>query len=605
MWRLSYRFAVLFVILIFFLTGCGINKNQENGINDTTYKINRNVEFSYNLNNAPKFGLQAIYFINGKDGWAGGQGIILSTNDGGKNWTVEHTGSFNIIGFDFANSIYGWAISSDRSILKTTDGGKTWIELPKMNVNIENIKFVTVDRGYGTHEGKLYITNDGGQTWESINTKIKIDSYDFVDQYHGFASYNNSIYYTRDGGISWNFVYNPYLQGQWTVEIYALDVNNIWAVYRGKWTSAEEQPYLVLKTSDGGKNWTALAEEKNFSSFYGSHKTNNFLGSYLSSIDIVDKETAFAIGLNPKNDSDKFLISRTTDGGNTWSSYPVPQFDLESIIEGPIPMTFVDTYNGWIASTKNGNGLILNTLDGGQTWQQQYPIRKDNNQKNIEYVNPIIIDALKDIESNAIIKIYAPTVVPLPEDKKNMYVTAVPEMGKFNDSYNVDLIISDKTYDLKNTKIDSANIDANDILGDFGGFLFASDIDAENYVNAIRQNNGFIVDKQSQKLDYKDFIWGEVYQGKGKYSVQWREGRWTVEVNSPDKPQIDLAKQMVKYLQNYNLPVPLNKGLIVVNVSKNKTTTNIYWTKESSVYYINYNFKPVDALQMAVSMKEN
>ncbi len=178
-------------------------------------------------------------------------------------------------------------------------------------------------------------------------------------------------------------------------------------------------------------------------------------------------------------------------------------------------------------------------------------------------------------------------------------------MGKFNDSYNVDLIISDKPYDLKNTKIDLNTISTNDILGDFGGLLFGSDVDAENYVNAIRQNNGFIVDENSQRLNYKDFIWGQIYYGRGKYSVQWREGRWTVEVNSTDKPQIDLAKQMVKYLQNYNLPVPLNKGLIVVNVSKNKTATNIYWTKESSVYYINYNFKPVDALQMAVSMKEN
>lgn len=604
MWRITYKIMALFITLLFFLSGCGINKTQESGINNKVAKINKNVEYSYSLNSIPKFGLQAIYFINGKDGWAGGQGIILSTNDGGKNWSVEHTGSFNILAFDFVNSIYGWAIS-DKSILRTTNGGKTWTELPKLSANITNIKFVTVDKGYGLSGDKLYVTNDGGQTWESITTKIKIDSYDFVDQYHGFASYNNSIYYTKDGGISWNFLFNPYLQGEWNVEISAIDLNDIWAIYRGKSSSMNKQPYLILKTNDGGKTWSTLAEESYFGDLYGSHKSSNFLGSYLSTINIVDKDTAFAIGLNPANESDKMIISRTTDGGNTWSSYPIPQFDLESLIEGPISISFVDTYNGWIASTKNGNGIILNTLDGGQTWQQQYPIRKDNNQKNSEFINPVIIDALKDIAGNAIIKIYAPSVVPLPEDKKNLYITAAPKMGKFNDNYNVDLIITDKPLDVKSSKIESNKNDANNILGDFGGLLFSSDIDAENYISAIEQNNGFIVDDESQKLNYKDFIWGHVYYKKGKYSVQWKEGRWIVEVNSEEKPQLDLAKQMVKYLQNYNLPVPLYKGLIVVNISKNKTTTNIYWAKESSVYYINYNFKPIDALQMAVSMKEN
>ncbi|MDI3478658.1 MAG: hypothetical protein PWQ59_2183, partial [Thermoanaerobacterium sp.] len=182
---------------------------------------------------------------------------------------------------------------------------------------------------------------------------------------------------------------------------------------------------------------------------------------------------------------------------------------------------------------------------------------------------------------------------------------AVPEMSKFNDNYNVDLIMTDKPLDANSSEIEMYKDDSNNILGDFGGLLFSSDIDAENYISAIEQNNGFIVDDESQKLNYKDFIWGHVYYKKGKYSVQWKEGRWTVEVNSEEKPQLDIAKQMVKYLQNYNLPIPLYKGLIVVNISKNKTTTNIYWAKESSVYYINYNFKPVDALQMAVSMREN
>lgn len=604
MWRRYFKSVILMLILMFFISGCGFNKVQEKGIMNGTVKSNNNLTYRYGLNNSPKFGLQAIYFINGKDGWAGGQGIILATNDGGQNWAVQYTGSFNITSFDFINSLYGWALS-DNSLLRTTDGGKSWMELPYPKEKLKNIKFVNINKGFGISNGKLYLTLDGGQSWKSINTKIKIESYDFIDEYNGWASYNNNLYYTKDGGLTWNLSYDPNLKGKWDVVLDTFDYNNIWVLYRGSKTAMNHQPYMLLKTSDGGRKWQTIAEEGYFKGLYGEHESNNNLGSYVSTINVVDKNTAFVIGINPVADNGKIIISRTTDDGNTWNKYDIPQFDSESLIEGITPISFVDTYNGWIAATKNGNGIILSTLDGGQTWQQQYPVKNGNNQIDYKLVNPVIIDALKDFAGNSIIKIYAPSVVPLPDVKKNSYIAAIPYMGKFNRNYKVDLILTDKPIDINSPEIEIYRENFNNILGNFGGSLFSSSDDAENYIKTIELNNGFIIDDKSKKLNYKDFIWGNVYYKNGITSIQWREGRWIVEVNAGEKPEIELAKQMVKYLQDYNLPVPLYKGLIVVNIFNGKTTTNIYWTKDSSVYYINYNFKPIDALQMAVSMKQN
>lgn len=604
-WKGFLILGFLMLTCISLITGCSsYNTANKNNTSSNLIK-NASIDKSYkfNLNNNPKIGLDAIYFANGKEGWAGGHGIILHTSDGGQNWLVQYTGSFNILSFDFIDTENGWALT-DKSILKTTDGGKTWTYLQNKDILFDKIDFVTKDNGFGIKDGKLYYTKDSGQVWNVVNTKIKIESLNFIDRFIGWTSYNNMLYFTKDGGYHWNMAYDPKLHGKWNINIIIHDYNNIWVVYRNNTNSMDQQPYFIIKTDDGGGTWSTVASETNFKNMYGSNISNNYVGSYISSLNVVNSKTAFVIGVNPLSEKGKLTISRTIDGGNTWSRYDITLFDSIDMADGPIAVSFIDSYNGWIASTKDGNGIILNTLDGGKTWLQQYPVLRNTKEKDLNILNPVIINALQIFGGNTIVKLQAPSSIPIPKSRLNSFISALTYMGKFNMQYKVELILTDKQFDINNPEIVKYKNDENNVLGNFGGKLFGSNQEAENYINNIKLNNGFIFNKNSVKVDSKDFIWGDVYYNNDVSSVQWKEGRWNVEVNSANKPEIALAEEMVKYLQDYNLPVPLNKGLIIVNIFNDKMVTNIYWARDSSIYYINYNFNPIDALQMAVSMKQ-
>lgn len=98
---------------------------------------------------------------------------------------------------------------------------------------------------------------------------------------------------------------------------------------------------LILKTTDGGDNWT-VQDSSNPNSLF--------------KVTIIDPNNAVAVG-------DNGAIVRTTDGGAHWSSVKAPKdvtlFDV----------TFVDPQNGWSVGEFS---CIFKTTDGGQTWSLSY-----------------------------------------------------------------------------------------------------------------------------------------------------------------------------------------------------------------------------------------
>ncbi|MFA5033016.1 MAG: YCF48-related protein [bacterium] len=59
--------------------------------------------------------LTCVKFVDSLNGWVGGEGIILRTRDGGKNWVTEYSGTVSKI--CAVDTIYAWALSGG-NILK-------------------------------------------------------------------------------------------------------------------------------------------------------------------------------------------------------------------------------------------------------------------------------------------------------------------------------------------------------------------------------------------------------------------------------------------------------------------------------------------------------
>ncbi|MDP2365141.1 MAG: YCF48-related protein, partial [Ignavibacteria bacterium] len=101
---------------------------------------------------------------------------------------------------------------------------------------------------------------------------------------------------------------------------------------------------LILKTTNGGANWTP--------------QTINLIPS-LQSVYFINSNTGFAVGMDFSASGGSIL--RTTDGGLNWTPQAGPNsYILNSIF-------FTDQNTGWAV----GGNTILKTINGGTSWDTQ------------------------------------------------------------------------------------------------------------------------------------------------------------------------------------------------------------------------------------------
>ncbi|MCL6624904.1 MAG: hypothetical protein K6T17_09855, partial [Fimbriimonadales bacterium] len=115
-------------------------------------------------------------------GWVvGSRGTILHTENGGRNWLKQSSGTqSDLFRVYFRDKKRGWITGSGGLILHTTDGGKTWqsmglyeshhfgrIVVHPKNPNVVYAAVVGHLYTWNRERG-LYKTEDGGQTWRQV-----------------------------------------------------------------------------------------------------------------------------------------------------------------------------------------------------------------------------------------------------------------------------------------------------------------------------------------------------------------------------------------------------------------------------------------------------
>ena len=115
---------------------------------------------------------------------------------------------------------------------------------------------------------------------------------------------------------------------------------------------------IILKTSDGGKNWLK--------------QTCPIKSIKLRTVQFISKDVGFIAGF-----TGSFLS--TNDGGVNWSTgYIMP--DSSGFYYDDL--CFIDENEGWVPARKIGYnygiGLILHTTNGGKTWEKQLEIDSSN-----------------------------------------------------------------------------------------------------------------------------------------------------------------------------------------------------------------------------------
>ncbi len=330
--------------------------------------------------------LNHLTFVDSLNGWAAGEGgTVLRTTDGGWNWTLQPPGTTQAItslavagphqawvyadrlrrtrdggaswspmrqvranrlnAVRMASSTTGWAGGADPYLLKTTDG-RNWTDHTPMG-GIVTLDLVDAQRAW-VLTNVLQRTTDGGASWATYEAPATSDM-DFVNATTGWLVGGSSIYRTTDGGQSWTTQYTDNNYSMRRVSF--VDAQHGW-VLGTRGFSQSQSDRLLLRTTDGGANWSQAA-------VFG-------FGWYTPDISFVDATHGWGIDGVDDPYFPLARLSRTTDGGASWQSVR-EGWELYRAVD------FLNSQEGWVVGD---SGLILYTTDGGVTWMKmEHPSR--------------------------------------------------------------------------------------------------------------------------------------------------------------------------------------------------------------------------------------
>jgi len=250
--------------------------------------------------------LTAVFFLDDKRGWLGGdKGYLSRTDDGGRSWVrqlVETTDGINDI--YFRDKEAGFLLAGN-AIFATRDNGTRWTEVRRFlprefdgaEVELYSVRFSSKKKGWVVGsvsksdvvvDSILLFTENGGETWQRQRapSRLELIHIDFDNDKRGWiVGTGGTILATVDAGESWTKQ-----ESKVTGTIYHVDFRS------DKKGLAVGDRGTILRTADGGLNWIPVEIEKR---------------STLLNVQFVSDKEGWAIGRGG-------TILRTDDGGATW-----------------------------------------------------------------------------------------------------------------------------------------------------------------------------------------------------------------------------------------------------------------------------------------------
>jgi photosystem II stability/assembly factor-like uncharacterized protein len=247
----------------------------------------------------------------------------------------------------YLGTLTGW-------IYESRDGGSVWkrlawvgkrndLALDSIVVDNSNSKHILVGAWVlGSPDGGLYISNDGGVTWESDadmrGQSIRALEAAPSDPKTLVAGTLKGVYRSTDGGQHWQLISPEGSQEIHEVESIAIDPANPQIIYAGTW-------HLPWKTTDGGVNWTSIKQG------------------------IIEDSDVFSIIVDPKDSNVVFAsacsgIYKSQNGGEKFQKVqgiPSTARRTRVLMQDPQNLNIV------FAGTTEG---LYRTGDSGAAWQR-------------------------------------------------------------------------------------------------------------------------------------------------------------------------------------------------------------------------------------------
>jgi uncharacterized protein (TIGR03437 family) len=289
-----------------------------------------------------------VYAIGRFDSPSGFPLAFLKSTDSGANWSVVSkptfsytSGNAGLLAIDAVKTNVLYTMAADEGLEVTTDGGVTWTAptIPKpagsatrgtpnqpgldgvaADPNHSGVVYV-VGGNLSFHPGKGYLlkSSDFGNTWTLLTSTAGFGNRIFINPKNSQEIYGSStgtvvgcsdpnggqcgIYKSTDGAQSWTELNIP----ESVVQNVAFDVTQ-GLVYAAAYDGLEDAN--VYTSADGGNTWKT--------DFPDSTAIVPSVGMQVVRADPNAASTAYVIG-----PSDTNVVSKTTNGGATWTAVSV------------------------------------------------------------------------------------------------------------------------------------------------------------------------------------------------------------------------------------------------------------------------------------------
>jgi photosystem II stability/assembly factor-like uncharacterized protein len=315
----------------------------------------------------------SVQFLNEYEGWLAIDEKLWRTKDGGKTWNVIFDGGFkplfsgssvtepnSIYKFQFINSEIGWLLQFGK-MYKTEDGGDSWQSYGE--------SLLTQLNGYA-HTFK-FLPN-GKHGWIAGGAFRRLKKGEEVTNRYSSAGGKEGlfgvIFSTDDGGQTWR---KQLLSGSGHIdEIYFLDTKHAWAVgtagayylKNGRWLDTDTNAWdgdgeVIVGSLDIQIGAPTIAP---------------------STVYFVNSKTGWLSNSNG-------YLGVSTDGGRHWNDLSNLQ-DYQEGRDWPIlslyELYFSDIVHGWGLDSE---GAIRETVDCGRTWT--------NIETSIKFLDMFFLDA--------------------------------------------------------------------------------------------------------------------------------------------------------------------------------------------------------------------
>lgn len=275
-------------------------------------------------------------------------GAVSVTTNGGTSWTLQTTPGVWVSDIKFIDDNLGFVADQRGNVWKTTNGGTNWTSTRLISRVTTGGSFLLKSSSYNSGNlfvvgltGGIYKSTDDGATWSTkhtTGTQEILRKIAFTSSTDGFAFGGATsaaeqigvIIKTTNGGQNWS-IHNSSILGQ--VNSVAMPSANTWFI------GCNNSKYY--KTTDAGVNFTPITTNPII--------TTSFATAFL------DEMTGYAGGLSGK-------VSKTTDGGTSWTDISTAAGFGSSIV---YEVVIIDANNLFICGA---GSRVAKSTDAGTTF---------------------------------------------------------------------------------------------------------------------------------------------------------------------------------------------------------------------------------------------